>query len=262
MTPRISLLKQGGWDHIEARVASHYAMSSDVPLVSSPIEQIANFAAGLQDGQFLPVGSVRFVRAAMHLAGIAEPANLSYPAALRPFLRRGLHLRPAGCVLGEWFIKPTTTKTFTGFVFDARENPEQLSDHDRIQYQAFLSLEPQTPVWISEPVQWLSEYRYYVIGDEIRGMGRYDDGPDDWPSPDGSLAMEMARVLAAQPDAPRAFSLDVGVLANGETALVECNDAWALGYYKGSLSHRDYFAMLHARWQQLLRQRRPDGSQP
>lgn len=59
--------------------------------------------------------------------------------------------------------------------------------------------------------------------------------------------------MAGSQDAPAAFSLDIGVLEPGETALIECNDAWALGYYRGTLSHRDYIDMLWRRWDQIAR---------
>ena len=119
----------------------------------------------------------------------------------------------------------------------------------------FLSLSPDTPVWVSEPVTWLSEFRYYVIDGAVRGEGRYDDAPDDMPRPDYFTVGEMAAVMAKTPGAPAAFCLDVGALRSGETALIECNDAWAVGYYKGTLSHRDYVEMLWRRWEQLVCER-------
>jgi hypothetical protein len=158
---------------------------------------------------------------------------------------------PAGYVLGHWFIKPTTTKAFTGFVVDTLGNPEHLDGHDRIQYQAFLALPPEEPVWVAEPVSWLSEYRYYVIDGQVRGDGRYDAAPDDMPIPNRELVAEMASLVAREPNAPAAFSLDVGVLSSGETALIECNDAWALGLYKGSIARADYIELLWRRWEQL-----------
>jgi hypothetical protein len=250
---QFSLLRQAGTSHIESRIASQYSMVADVPIKSAHLESIAEHAMSLHQGRVLPIGSVEFVRKAMELSGIAEPKNLSYPESLRAYLRRDVHQRMAGSVVGHWFLKPTITKSFTGFVFDTLANPDSLSPHDREQYSAFMALSPDTPIWVSEPVSWRSEYRYYVTDGIVRGEGRYDDGHDDAPVPDSFLVSEMAARLSKPPDAPAAFSLDVGVLDSGETALVEVNDAWALGFYKGSLSHKDYIDMLWQRWAQLAR---------
>jgi hypothetical protein len=260
MLDNFSILRQTGTAHIEGRVVMQYAMTADVPIHAARIESLEAHAQALREGATVPVGSVEFVRAAMALAGIAEPPNLSYPEVLRPWLHRRLERRTAGRVLGHHFVKPTTTKLFTGFVIDTLGNPDHLSPHDREQCTAFLSLPPDTAVWISGPVTWLSEFRYYVVDGQICGKGRYDDGPDDMPDPDDVAVEQMAARMARAPDAPVAFSVDAGVLDSGETALVECNDAWSLGYYKGTLSHRDYWGMLSRRWQQLARNRRPRGT--
>lgn len=253
---KFSILRQNGTSHMEPRVATQYAMTADVPIKAVRLESLGDHAEALRHGATLPIGSVEFVRKAMALAGVTEPENISYPEPLRPYLRREVRVRTAGSVLGHWFVKPTTTKHFTGFVFDTLGNPDHLSDHDRAQYNVFLSLPPETAVWISEPVTWLSEFRYYVIDGEVRGDGRYDDAPDEMPTPDRFMVGEMAAAMAKVPGAPAAFSLDVGVLDSGETALIECNDAWALGYYKGTLSYRDYIMMLWQRWEQLARTRK------
>ena len=49
---------------------------------------------------------------------------------------------------------------------------------------------------------------------------------------------------------PAAYSLDFGVLATGETALIEVNDSIALGAY--GLAHNKYARMIEARWKELL----------
>jgi len=59
--------------------------------------------------------------------------------------------------------------------------------------------------------------------------------------------------LAAYPDsgeAPSAYDIDFGVLASGETALVEANDGYALGAYQ--ICGHDYTDLLFTRWEELL----------
>ncbi len=254
-TSKLALLCQNDWGGREERVVRQVALQTDIPVLGASLEGIECYAARLARGACVPVGTVEFVRRAMGLAGIAEPGNLSYPSALRHYLHREVEQREAGSVLGRWFVKPVTTKAFTGFVFDTLDDPAHLSCHPRAQHNAFLALEPRSRVWVSEPVSWVSEVRYYVLDGEILGEGRYDDGADEAPLPDTAVVHEMASRFSASRWAPVAFALDVGVLESGLTALVEVNDAWALGFYSGTLAPSQYVQLLMRRWQQLCAQK-------
>lgn len=240
----------------EERVAHQVALLDDIPLCRAALAELERHSTALASGETVPVGSVEFVRRAMALAGIAEPESLSYPHVLKPYLRRQLERIPAGLVMGHWFVKPTVTKAFTGFVFDTFESPDHLSCHDRAQYDAFMAVDPRSPVWVSETVSWASEVRYYVLDGEILGEGRYDDGPDDVLLPEAAVVQEMVSRFSASPGAPVAFALDAGRLQDGSTALVEVNDMWAVGFYSGTLTEREYVRMLHRRWAQLTGGRR------
>lgn len=246
------LLRQGGLSQRETRIAAQYALSHGLQSLVSSTESIDAHASILQSGKALPVGTVDFVRKSMRLAGIREPGSLSYPHPLRFALRRKVLQCLAGEVAGHWFVKPVATKRFSGFVLDPRSSPDQWPECDRVEYAVFQSIPPETPVWISAPVCWRAECRYYILDGEIRGYGRYDDGPDEWPEPDLRKVRAWVRDWASCSGTPVAFSLDAGVLETGETALVECNDAWALGFYTGTLSFSDYILMLSSRWSELL----------
>jgi hypothetical protein len=56
---------------------------------------------------------------------------------------------------------------------------------------------------------------------------------------------------------PVAYSIDVGVLADGRTALVECNDGFALGNY--GVGARVYAEMHRDRWYQMVEEMREGG---
>lgn len=250
LTQPNALVRQTGCaSTVETRIAHHFALLENVPIYSATWGQVGEYTDVLAGGA-LPIGSVEFLRKAMAVLDIEEPANISYPEALQPFLLRDVRVLPAGRVLGTHFVKPMATKGFTGFVFDTMTDPATLAPHEQEQHAAFMALDAQAPVWVSEPVQWQAEVRYYVCDNQILGFGRYDDGPDDWAMPDPHRVQAMVDTYA-RTGAPAAYSLDVGVLTTGDTALVECNDAWALGFYKGTLSHKDYVRLLWARWQQI-----------
>ncbi len=220
--------------------------------INCAFENLAQHEEGLRDGAVFPVGSVEFVRRAMELAGIAEPANLSYPSGCERFLGRRLWLGRAADVATRQFVKPIATKAFTGFVFDPSVPDEERSEHDREQLAAFRRLPRDEMVWCSEVVRFVSEWRYYVLDGEIIGQARYDDFEDeDAPSPSPSVVRKCIRALTL--DHPHA--VDFGVTDDGRTLLVEANDAWAIGLYQRVMPNETYLRFLKARWVDLLRQR-------
>ena len=192
---------------------------------------------------WMPIGTVEFCRAAMARQGVMPPLISTYPEVLRSYLRRPVWTGKAIQVRTSeqrFFVKPVDPKVFTGFVWQ---------DGGFDQYQ-FMAQPDDLPVWCSDVVSFVSEWRYYVCKGTIVGSGRYDDGSDDGPKPDMDIIAEMIRVFA--PDAPAGYSLDVGVLDSGKTALVEVNDGWgSLGLYKGTCSPRDYLKLLEARWSEI-----------
>lgn len=236
---------------------AQHAITNGVVIRIASIETMDTFADVLRSGTVLPIGSVEFIRAAFGAADIPEPVNISYPAALHRYLHRKVEQRSAGSVLGRHFVKPVATKAFTGFVFDTMEDPLSLSEHDQEQHAAFIAMPADAPVWVSEEVTWQSEYRCYFLDGRLVGCARYDDGPNSAPAPDWDVAREIHIEFHNSGEAPVAYAIDVGVLSTGETALVECNDAWALGYYKdtgpNALTPSNYIEMLLARWKQLFK---------
>jgi len=197
----------------------------------------------------LPVGSVEFVRAAARRLGVSLPDFEAYPQALRRFLHRAVRpgiLNDAQSTRSVLFVRPMRAiKAFTGFV--STDPPLSLMD-PRLE-----GADPTTAVWFCTPVSWLCEWRYYIVDNQVLGAGRYDpEGADDAPDPDPQQVQAM--VAAFGPCAPAGYALDVGVLSTGQTALIEVNDGWALGHYKGTCSPADYLRLLQARWEELCGQ--------
>ncbi len=182
-----------------------------------------------------PVGTVEFCRAWRHGLSIPEPAPLDYPPCLRAFLGREVrqHADCSGIPVGQW-IKPVRTKAW------------------QAQRVAPGAIPPSGgPVWSSEHLTLRGEFRVYVLADRVVGAGRYDDGADDGLAFDASVVDQMIATYRAASEAPAAYALDVAVLADGRTILIEVTDAWAIGYYRGSLAPRNYVRMLWARWREI-----------
>ena len=190
----------------------------------------------------LVVGGLPLVRAALRQFGREVPEPLDYPVSLHPWLHRELrrstlaavsaHVENTGAVA---FVKPSSrTKRFTGFVLE-----------DPYDYRV-AGVSRREPVWVSSVVQFLSEYRYYVLDGQVLTRGVAVKGPE--PELDQVHAAVAAYEAAG---APRGYALDFGVLATGATALVEANDAFSLGLYPEA-DPVAYLEVLAARWGELL----------
>ena len=192
---------------------------------------------------WMPVGTVEFCRAAMAHQRIDEPSVSTYPDSLMPFLGRTVWASTAIQVRiskRPVFVKPMQAKRFTGFVWP----------HGGLDQQEFQGIPDHSPVWCSQVVSFASEWRFYVYRGEVVGAGRYDDGADDAPVPDQETVLEMVDQYQRN-GAPAGYGLDVGVDQGRRTLLVEVNDGWALGLYKGTCSPQDYLRLLEARWLEI-----------
>jgi hypothetical protein len=117
-------------------------------------------------------------------------------------------------------------------------------------------------LFCSEVVEWMSEYRCYILGSRILGIHRYFIRlPDGWEPQELELALdelrpteEWIRTAVQRLDSARqavaGYCLDIGLIAFGRMSLVEMNDGLALTNY--GLSPSDYLDLHLARWQELL----------
>lgn len=187
------------------------------------------------------VGSVEACHAEMSRRGVCMPEPLDYPEPLREWMFRGLD----SITLAEardWvreepaFVKPVRPKVFAGAVYDS----------DRELYDETAHLADDERVWISGIVDFRSEFRCFVRDGGLVGMRHYRGDP--FAVPHRGEVIRMVRAVSDLGIAGMAF--DVGVLADGRTALVECNDGYALGYY--GLDSLTYAELLIARWSQIV----------
>ena len=180
---------------------------------------------------FIPVGSVEFVKEFSRLSGISLPENISYPQELLPFLERKVWQAKFASVDENLFVKPVKTKVFTGGI---KKNLKE-------------SINSNEEVWVSEPIDIEAEFRYYVLDGMIVGRSRYDDGDNEIEA-DENVVLQIIKEFKNQ---PIGYAVDVGV-AKGETFLIEINDGWSLGYYPwGDCSKQNYVELITERWIQI-----------
>lgn len=198
-------------------------------------------------------GSINMVQAALKQVGVRLPELLDYPHCLRRgFLDREPQEAKLKQILEKFhkpdfspvFIKPSRShKLFTGFVV------EEFSDLLKISH-----VDNEERVWVMPPVEFLSEYRIFVLHGQVVGMKHYSGDPFVFPDPE--VLRKMLKRAEALPQA--AYAIDIGVAYFPErpekiqtpTLLVEVNDSFALGAY--GLSSWIYVQMIEARWKQIV----------
>lgn len=179
--------------------------------------------------------------AALKLIGVPLPAPLDYPEEIESYLGRKVWRSTLDQVSVGEFVKPIRHKLFTGRLWTG-------SIADRLATEGVAGVAQAEPVWRSEVVEFVAEFRAFVLEDRLLDVRRYRG---DWSrAPDRET---VSRAVMAYGSSPVAYSLDWGVTADGRTLLVEANDSFALGAY--GLDSVLYARMISARWEELTRRR-------
>ncbi|AVP97539.1 DUF4343 domain-containing protein [Ahniella affigens] len=216
-----------------------------VPVELYTIKRIHKRSLPLTLNSFI-AGDLDAMHGAMRQLGIEAPTPDDYPECLSPFLQRRVWRATLGTaeyqILQEsgqpLFIKPAERrKSFVGAVFSHPSDIAQFGTVSRRQ-----------EVWCSEVVNWISEYRVYVIGTETVAIGHYSGDP--LVHVDLSVVRAAVETYFRSGRAPCAYAIDFGVLSTGQTALVESNDGFSVGaYHIGAI---EYASMVTARWRELV----------
>ncbi|HLP22144.1 MAG TPA: ATP-grasp domain-containing protein [Chitinophagales bacterium] len=185
----------------------------------------------------IPFGSVDFVKRIAELLNIQLPTPLNIPEVLKPIIGRRIWItKKSELNIFPCFIKPLDdVKLFTGFVVKSKEDLQfipELKEWDGM-------------LWCSELIsEIISEWRCYVHKGEVVNCSCY--AGDALAFPDVEVIKSL---ISAYTDAPAGYALDVGVTGK-TTQLIECNDAWGLGYYGGNPSN--YFNLVKNRWLEII----------
>lgn len=226
----------------EAKIIYRHCLINRIPTRYFSLSQLHEPGISLSEVTLI-VGSVEALRKAFSLLDIKEPEMNYYPGALHQFMHRSVRSGVFSDVIAQVsngksvFAKSIECKKLTGRVFC----PLTLPSDD--------SISPLLPVMISNPVEFVSEYRVYVKNHTILGCSHYAGDPDKLIS--SSVVYDSIFTLATDDSIPCAYAIDFGLLSNGKTALVEMNDAWAIGAYDG-ISDSDYYDFLKIRWHEII----------
>lgn len=198
------------------------------------------------NNQIFVVGDHPTILTALKRLGVSITYQ-SYPNCLQAYLHRRVWTTTLKQLLAEaqmreigpFFVKPQgKAKLFTGFVAESSADLLSLDGYAK-----------DTAVDCATVVHWQSEYRVFVNQGKIVGIRHY--------AGDNGLLLDMEKVkkaithLTESMMATVAYGIDFGVLDNGQTALVEWNDGFALGSY--GLEKEIYTDLLLARWAELVK---------
>lgn len=175
-----------------------------------------------------------------HLGKEIEPIN--YREVLGEFMGRYSEIVNIKDIRVPCFIKPNKIKAFTGFVVTG--NPLLDVGFENMTYGY------DGDVYMEEVLDIISEYRVYVRRGQIKAIKHYLG--------DSFLSLDRATVLSCVHKSrcfnQVAYTLDFGITKDGNTVLIEANDAWSIGNY--GLIPDIYFNLIADRWFQILREKK------
>ena len=187
-------------------------------------------------------GYISDVLMGLQCMGRSPPLLLDYPEELESFLGRPVYKWTYGEFRANidksmvCFIKPADDhKLFTGLVYEGTQEQRLTLGY----------VQDETPIWVSQLVNFVSEYRTFILEDEILDCRRYKG---DWSKAPNRNVVEQA-VRCMKGHSPVAYCLDFGITSHGDTLLVEANDAFAMGPY--GIAPPQYACMIAARWREL-----------
>lgn len=231
---------------IEEELLIEYLQDLNVPITYFHKKEMLRRSLPLTK-ESLVVGRIESLEAGMKQLGVSVPQANDYPKSLQKYLfRKTWEMKFADLekilydgMTEPFFAKPKyDLKKFTGRLFFSPDDLHFLAHTSR-----------QTELLCSEEVEWLAEYRVYVVNSEIRHVGLY------YGDPDVKLSMETVEAAIKDLDAANesyiGYGIDFGILTTGETALVEMNDGYGLGAY--DISAKDYGELIWLRWEEILK---------
>lgn len=134
------------------------------------------------------------------------------------------------------FIKPFDIKLFTGFVLD------------QMVYSSIADVSEDTMVMVydvfSSPIK--SEWRCYIRRDKVVDIRNYSG--DMFTTPSESY---LESVISSNSLFPTAYTIDIGILENGDNVVIEYNDMWAIGNY--GIDNYEYFSLLKSRYFEIVK---------
>lgn len=181
----------------------------------------------------IPLGTIEFTQNYFKIFyGIEKENPIEIPSILRTeeFLKRKYSIISSDKIPknGYFFIKDVSQLkvfSYTGdmglFMYDEIFDKPKKNDYS-------LHLNKKHLYQVSEVVKILSEYRIFVINNEIYSINNYDG--DVRLFPDIKLIEKAILLWSTQKNCPKSYSLDVAITPRG-TIILECHILFSTGIY-------------------------------
>lgn len=194
-----------------------------------------------EDNVFL--GSIKFIQSALQKMNIEVPKMIDYPSSLEKYYGRRITESTIEIIANNpnlWnvFVKPKDTlKKFTGRHIKSTKDLIGCGDRQN-----------SVPVWVSEPVDFVREWRVFVRYNTILDIRPY---VGDWQYQYDYKIIEAA--VKDYKNAPAGYAIDFGLTRDGRLLIVEVNEGYSLGSY--GLFYIDYAKLIAARWAEMTNQK-------
>ena len=189
------------------------------------------------------VDGVPQMRAALLRAGRRPPIWFDYPVELVDFYGRKIESMTWGELNQSnrrAFVKMSGKRRFQPMV--ANFPLLKRGQDDDVDLWNAMHIEDEDGVLVSEPVDFVAEWRAFVLDGEILDVRQYRG---DWRARPDTATIEAAN--AAFHPALRGYAIDFGLTAgDGRTLVVETNAGYSLGAY--GLRPELYARLLAATW--------------
>ncbi|WP_291725182.1 ATP-grasp domain-containing protein [Bernardetia sp.] len=206
------------------------------------IIEVENIESLVIDEDNVFFGSIDFVQSGLKKMNIQVPEHIDYPESLNKYYGRKISESTINTIANNpdsWnvFVKPKGhLKKFTGR--HIKTTFDLIGCGDR---------ENDVPVWVSEPVEFVSEWRVFVRYNQVLGVRPYKG---DWRGQYNYKIIEEA--ISSYQNAPAGYAIDFGLTKEGKFLVVEVNEGYSIGNY--GLFYTDYAKLLSARWAEMTNQ--------
>lgn len=185
--------------------------------------------------EFIPVGTIDFVTKYLSKFGycdIETPIEIPKYLQTEEFLKRKYDIVTWDKIprIGKFFLKDVSElKKFSGVIDTTYDNIDEMFNYKSINsFDTSLVLNKNHMFQVSSILNIKTEYRVYVIGNEIEAISSYEGSPINLP--DTGLLQKAISLIQLNEEYLQSYTIDIAVGDFG-TAILEIHNFTSVGLY-------------------------------